>query len=171
MVAPAEHGGRDERDWKEVEWAGTVRFRVPMDWTVSSEDREGIEVVAFHPADADGGGALRVLVDERTPRPGEPAQAVLHEMAMRFVRPDDARVSDRSVEDRADGVRLAQAAMLTEEDGRTESHYLWLLGHVREGRVRVAMFSYTLPTLFDGQEPHVSTLAGLDAAIRAAEFL
>jgi hypothetical protein len=159
-----------DEDWKAVEWAGTVRFRVPMGWTVSSEDREGIEVVAFHPADA-GGGALRVLADERTPRPGEPAEAVLHEMVMRFVRPDDGRVSDRSVEDRADGARLAQAAMVTEEDGRTESHYLWLLGRVHDGRVRVAMFSYTLPTLFDGQEPHVSTLAGLDAAIRAAELL
>lgn len=157
-------------DWKAVEWAGTVRFRVPTDWTVSSEDREGIEVLTFHPADS-GGGALRVLVDERAPRPGEPAQAVLHEMVLRFVRPDDARVSDRSVEDRDDGVRLAQAAMVTEEEGRTESHYLWLVGHVRDGRVRVAMFSYTLPALFDGQEPHVSTLAGLDAAIRAAELL
>ena len=162
-------------DWKAVEWAGTVRFRVPMDWTVSSEDREGIEVVAFHPPISgpgdSGGGALRVLADERTPRPGEPAAAVLHEMVIRFVRPDDGRVSDRSVEDRENGVRLAQAVMMTEEDGRTESHYLWLLGHVRDGRVRVAMFSYTMPALFDGQEPHVSNLAGLDAAIRAAELL
>lgn len=157
-------------DWKAVEWAGTVRFRVPMGWTVSSEDREGIEVLAFDPADS-GGGAFRVLADERAPRPGEPAEATLHEMVLRFVRPDDARVSDRSVEEREDGARLAQAAMVTEEDGRTESHYLWLLGRVRDGRVRVAMFSYTLPALFDGQEPHVSNLAGLDAAIRAAELL
>ncbi|HYG85340.1 MAG TPA: hypothetical protein VD978_03700 [Azospirillum sp.] len=156
-------------DWKAVEWAGTVRFRVPMDWTVTSEDREGIEVLVFHPADA--GGALHVLADERGPRAGEPPEAVLHEMSMRFVRPDDARVSDRAVDDREDGVRIAQAAMTTEEDGRMESHYLWLLGQVRDGRVRVAMFSYTVPTLFDGQEPHVSTLAGLDAAIRAAELL
>lgn len=157
-------------DWKAVEWGGTVRFRVPLDWTVSSEDREGIEVVAFHPAEASG-AALRVLTDERLPRPGEAAEATLHEMVLRFVRPDDARVSDRSVEDRPDGARLAQAAMLTEEDGRAESHYLWLLGRVRDGRVRVAMFSYTLPAQHDGQEPHVSVLAGLDAAVRAAELL
>jgi len=157
-------------DWKAVEWAGMVRFRVPMEWTVTSEDREGIEVVIFRPAQADG-GALHVLTDERGPRAGEPAEAVLHEMAMRFVRPDDARVSDRSVEDREDGARIAQAAMVTEEDGRTESHYLWLLGRVRDGKARVAMFSYTLPAHFDGQEPHVSTLAGLDAAIRTAELL
>lgn len=157
-------------DWKAVEWAGTVRFRVPMGWTVSSEDREGIEVLAFAPNDS-GGGAFHVLVDERAPRPGEPAEAVLHEMALRFVRPDDSRVSDRSIEEREDGARLALAAMVTEEDGRAESHYLWLLGRVRDGRARVAMFSYTVPALFDGQEPHVSNLAGLDAAIRAAELL
>lgn len=156
-------------DWKAVEWAGTVRFRVPMGWTVSSEDREGIEVLAFDPADG-GDGVFRVLADERAPRPGESAEAVLHEMALRFVRPDDSRVSDRSVEDLEGGVRLAQASMVTEEDGRVESHYLWLLGRVREGKARVAMFSYTLPALFDGQEPHVSTLAGLDEAIRAAEL-
>lgn len=157
-------------DWKAVEWAGTVRFRIPADWTVTSEDREGIEVLVFHPADS-GGGALHVLADERSPRAGEPVEALLHEMVLRFVRPDDARVSDRTVEDREDGVRMAQAAMVTEEDGRTQSHYLWLLGRALEGQVRVAMFSYTMPAPFDGQEPHVSNLAGLDAAIRAAELL
>lgn len=155
-------------DWKAVDWAGTVRFRVPVAWTVSSEDREGIEVAAFRAPDS---GTLHVLADERAPRPGETAEAVLHEMVLRFVRPDDARVSDRNVEERTDGARLALAAMLTEEDGRRESHYLWLLGHVRDGRARVAMFGYALPAALDGQEPHLSILAGLDASIRAAELL
>ena len=164
--------------WRTVEWGDAVRFRVPGHWAPAVEEREGMDVLTFRPADSvgdsggdSGGGTLNVLVDERTPAAGQSAEAVLQEMALRFVRPDDARASDRTVEDRADGVRLAQAAMVTEEDGRVESHYLWLLGRVDGGRVGVAMFSYTLPANLDGQEPHVSTLAALDAAIRAAELL
>ncbi len=165
-------GGSMNGDWKTVEWAGMVRFRVPRDWAAASETREGIDVVVFRPTEAgDDGGALHVLTDERSPRAGESPEAVLHEMAIRFVRPDDGRVTDRAVDDRADGVRIAQAAMTTEEDGSAQSHYLWLLGHVRNSQVRVAMFSYTAPARFDGQEPHVSTLAGLDAAIREAALL
>lgn len=161
-------------DWRTVEWGDAVRFRVPAHWTPAVEEREGMDVLTFRPADSggdSGGGTLNVLVDERSPAAGQSAEAVLHEMALRFVRPDDARASDRTVEDRADGVRLAQAAMVTEEDGRVESHYLWLLGRVNGGRVGVAMFSYTLPANLDGREPHVSTLAALDAAIRAAVLL
>ncbi|HEY0835699.1 MAG TPA: hypothetical protein VGE72_17485 [Azospirillum sp.] len=157
-------------DWRTVEWGGAVRFRVPAHWAPAVEEREGMDILTFRPADS-AGGTLNVLVDERAPQDGGRAEDVLQEMALRFVRPDDARASDRTVEDRADGVRLAQAAMVTEEDGRVESHYLWLLGRVRDGRVGVAMFSYSLPARLDGQEPHVSTLAALDAAIRAAELL
>ncbi|HYH21448.1 MAG TPA: hypothetical protein VD995_22805 [Azospirillum sp.] len=157
-------------DWRTVEWGDAVRFRVPAHWAPAVEEREGMDVLTFRPADSVG-GTLNVLVDERTPAAGESAEAVLQEMALRFVRPDDTRASDRTVEDRADGARLAQVAMVTEEDGRVESHYLWLLGRVDGGRVGVAMFSYTLPARLDGQEPHVSTLAALDAAIRAAVLL
>jgi hypothetical protein len=157
-------------DWRTVEWGDAVRFRVPAHWAPAVEEREGMDVLTFRPADT-AGGTLNVLVDERAPAVGESADAVLQEMALRFVRPDDARASDRTVEDRTDGARLAQVAMVTEEDGRAESHYLWLLGRVRGGRVGVAMFSYTLPADLDGREPHVSTLAALDAAIRAAVLL
>lgn len=157
-------------DWRTIEWGDAVRFRVPAHWAPAVEEREGMDVLTFRPADS-AGGTLNVLVDERAPATGESAEAVLQEMALRFVRPDDARASDRTVEDRADGARLAQVAMVTEEDGRAESHYLWLLGRVRGGRVGVAMFSYTLPADLDGREPHVSTLAALDAAIRAAVLL
>jgi len=158
--------------WRSVEWADRVRLRIPPDWIVLAERAEGHDVAVFRPA-ADGAGVLRLLADERTPRPGESAAAVLHEMAGRFVRPDDARVSDRTVETRGDGATLARAVLVgrDEESGEAESHYLWLVGAERGGSVRVAMFSYALPASCDGREPYAATLALLDEAVGAADLL
>ncbi|MGQ9364772.1 hypothetical protein [Azospirillum sp. ST 5-10] len=158
-----------DRSWRSVEWEGRVRFRIPPDWIALTERAEGHDVAVFRPA-ADA-GELRVLVDERAPRAGGTAAALLHEMTMRFVRPDDARVGDRTVERRADGATLAMAVLVAEEDGRAETHYLWLVGAEREGSVRVAMFSFALPAACDGRAPYVDTLAALDAAVRAADLL
>ncbi len=158
--------------WRSVEWENRVRLRIPPDWIVLAERAEGHDVAVFRPA-ADGAGVLRLLADERTPRSGDSAAAVLHEMTMRFVRPDDVRVSDRAVEPRGDGATLARAVLVgrSEESGEAESHYLWLVGAERAGRVRVAMFSFALPASCDGREPYVTTLAALDEAIRTADLL
>ena len=103
----------------------------------------------------------------------------LREMALRFVRPQDPRAGDRTVESRADGAVIAQAMMRTEEDGRAETHYLWLVGAERAqtagtagGAVAaVAMFSFALPALMDGDDSCAEMLGRIDDAIRNAEIL
>ena len=157
------------------EWNEVVRFRLPADWRPDVEEHEGHSVAAFHPP-APAGGTLRLVTDRVAPKEGpDGVTAVLREMALRFVRPDDQRASDRTVEPwgqdgGADGV-LAQAVMVTEEDGRTDAHYLWLVGAERAGMAAVAMYSYGLPAIMDGDESCAETLALLDKAIKSAEIL
>jgi hypothetical protein len=154
-----------------IEWGELVRFHLPVGWTADVEEHEGHAVAAFRPPDG-GDGTLRLVTDLVTPRPEQGgADLVLREMALRFVRPDDGRASDRTVESRDDGAVIAQAVMHTDEDGRAETHYLWLVGDERGGRAAVAMFSYALPTLLDGDEDSAAILAQLDPMIRSAELL
>ncbi len=154
-----------------VEWDGLVRFRLPDGWRADVEEHEGHAVAAFHPP-APAGGVLRLVTDRVAPKDGpDGVVAVLREMALRFVRPDDQRASDRTVEPWGDDGVLAQAVMVTEEDGGTDAHYLWLVGTERAGKAAVAMFSYRLPMVMDGDESCAGTLAQLDGAIRAAEIL
>ncbi|OYD86040.1 MULTISPECIES: hypothetical protein [Azospirillum] len=154
-----------------VEWEGVVRFRLPDGWRAEVEEHEGHAVAAFHPP-APAGGVLRLVTDRVAPKDGpDGAVAVLREMALRFVRPDDQRASDRIVEPWGDDGVLAQAVMMTEEDGGTDAHYLWLVGAERDGKAAAAMFSYRLPMVMDGDESCAGTLALLDGAIRAAEIL
>lgn len=164
-------------------WNEVVRFRLPADWRPDVEEHEGHPVAVFHPP-APAGGVLRLVTDRVAPKDGpDGVTAVLHEMALRFVRPDDPRASDRKVEpwcsgggvdgngnESEDGVR-AQAVMLTQEDGRAEVHYLWLVGAERAGMAAVAMFSYGLPAILDGDESCAGILALLDKAIASADIL
>lgn len=157
---------------QEVGWQDTVRFRLPPGWSIDVDEHEGHPVAVFRPP-APSGGVLRLVTDRKPPRPEDAGvDAVLREMALRFVRPDDPRAGDRTVEDRfaagrTDGL-IAQAVMVTEEDGRRETHYLWLIGAERAGQAAVAMFSFALPAILDGDESCSATLGMIDAAIRAA---
>jgi hypothetical protein len=158
-----------------VEWAGdsgvTVRFALPAAWTAAEESNEGQRVGVFTPdaGPACPGAVLRVLTDARIP-PAGGAHAMLHEMAIRFVRPQDPRASDRSVEERPGGGLVAQAMMLTDEEGVAAVHYLWMLGSATNERVCIAMFNFSVPASLDGQE-NMATLAGmLDGAIRVANL-
>jgi hypothetical protein len=160
----------EKRDMS-IEWAELVRLRLPTGWIPELEEHEGHSVAAFRPPRG-GTGTLRLVTDRVKPRPDQGGvEDVLREMALRFVRPDDARASDRMVEERDDGALLAQAVMRTREEGREEVHYLWFVGARREGRAAVAMFSYALPAEADGDEESAATLSLLDSAIRAADIL
>lgn len=166
-----------------VGWQDTVRFRLPAGWSVEVEEHEGHPVAAFRPP-LPAGGVLRLVTDRKTPRPEDAGtDGLLQEMALRFVRPDDPRAGDRTVEDRivagterddtgsrTDGL-IAQAVMVTEEDGRRETHYLWLIGADRAGQAAVAMFNFALPAILDGDESCAVTLGAIDEAVRAAELL
>lgn len=156
-------------DERTIERDGVVRFRLPADWTIRMEEHEGHAVAAF---DAPGGGALRLVTDRvAPPRAGGGGTAVLlREMALRFVRPDDPRCGDRVVEDRPGGGLIATAVMRTDQDGRLEVHYLWMLGAEQDDRVAAAMFSFALPAAHDGGEEAVAAIGTADAAIRAAEL-
>ena len=163
----------------DIGWADTVRFRLPPGWAVDVEEHEGQPVGTFRPPPP-AAGVLRVVTDRVTPRPESGGAAgTLQEMALRFVRPQDPRAGDRTVESRADGAVIAQAMMRTEEDGRAETHYLWLVGGERAeaagtlgGTVAaVAMFSFALPALMDGDDSCAEMLGRIDDAIRNAEIL
>lgn len=164
-------GERDQNIDQRIEWNDVVRFRLPAGWRADVEEHEGHAVAAFHPP-APAGGVLRLVTDRVAPKEGpDGVTAVLREMALRFVRPDDPRASDRTVEPWGEDGVVAQAVMVTEEDGRADAHYLWLVGAERAGQASVAMFSYGLPAIMDGDESCAATLAQLDTAIRAAEIL
>ena len=159
----------------DIGWADTVRFRLPPGWAVDVEEHEGQSVGTFRPPPP-AAGVLRLVTDRVTPRPDSGGAAgTLQEMALRFVRPQDPRAGDRTVESRADGAVIAQAMMRTEEDGRAETHYLWLVGAERaeaSGTVAaVAMFSFALPALMDGDDSCAEMLGRIDDAIRSAEIL
>lgn len=163
----------------DIGWADTVRFRLPPGWAVDVEEHEGQPVGTFRPPPP-AAGVLRLVTDRVAPRPESGGVAgTLQEMALRFVRPQDPRAGDRTVESRADGAVIAQAMMRTEEDGRAETHYLWLVGAERAdaagtvaGAVAaVAMFSFALPALMDGDDSCAEMLGRIDDAIRNAEIL
>ncbi|WP_042442201.1 hypothetical protein [Azospirillum sp. B510] len=169
--------GRENGIGSDIGWADTVRFRLPAGWTVDVEEHEGQPVGSFRPPPP-AVGVLRLVTDRVTPRPDSGGTAgTLREMALRFVRPQDPRAGDRTVESRADGAVIAQAMMRTEEDGRAETHYLWLVGAERPpagGRdavAAVAMFSFALPDLMDGDESCAEMLGRIDDAIRNAEII
>ncbi len=167
-----------------VGWNDTVRFRLPPGWATDVEDHEGQPVAVFRPPPP-AGGLLRLVTDRVAPKPDPAAGTgradmgtdmggvpeILREMALRFVRPQDQRAGDRLVEDRPDGGILAQAMMRTDEDGRAETHYLWLVGAERSGAAAVAMFSFALPAILDGDESCAETLGRVDEAIRSADIL
>lgn len=175
--------GGDPDQGRTIGWQDTVRFRLPAGWGVEVEEHEGHPIAAFRPPPP-AGGVLRLVTDRKTPRPEDAGtEGLLQEMALRFVRPDDPRAGDRTVEDRivagsgdndagsrTDGL-IAQAVMLTEEDGRRETHYLWLIGAHRAGQAAVAMFNFALPAILDGDESCAVTLGAIDEAVRAAELL
>ncbi|PWC34402.1 hypothetical protein TSO352_16355 [Azospirillum sp. TSO35-2] len=157
---------------RDIGWADTVRFRLPPGWAVDVEEHEGQPVGTFRPPPP-AAGVLRLVTDRVVPRPdgGSPVADTLQEIALRFVRPQDPRAGDRTVDSRPDGAVIAQAMMRTDEDGRAETHYLWLVGAVRAGAAAVAMFSFALPALMDGDESCAETLGRIDDAIRTAEIL
>ncbi len=171
---------------RDIGWNDTVRFRLPAGWTADVEEHEGQPVASFRPPPP-AGGTLRLVTDRVTPKPDagglnsaalNPAgpglggvAATLQEMALRFVRPQDQRAGDRTVDIRDDGATIAQAMMRTDEEGRAETHYLWLIGAERDGIAAVAMFSFALPAILDGDESCAQILGMIDDAIRAAEIL
>lgn len=156
---------------RDIGWNDTVRFRLPAGWAADVEEHEGQLVAAFRPPPP-AGGTLRLVTDRVTPRPESGGVAgALQEMALRFVRPQDQRAGDRTVETRDDGATVARAMMTTDEDGRAETHYLWLLGAKRAGVAAVAMFSFALPTLLDGDASCAEALSLVDEAILSAEIL
>ncbi|MBP2300424.1 hypothetical protein [Azospirillum picis] len=158
-------------DGRDIGWADTVRFRLPPGWAVDVEEVEGQAVGTFRPPPP-AAGVLRLVTDRVVPRPDAGGVAgTLREMALRFVRPQDPRAGDRTVEQREDGAVIAQAMMRTEEDGRAETHYLWLVGAERDAVAAVAMFSFALPDLMDGDESCADMLGRIDDAIRSAEIL
>lgn len=164
-----EGGGHE--DGRIIGWNDTVRFRLPPGWATDVEEHEGQPVATFRPPPP-AGGVLRLVTDRVAPKPDSGSVAdILQEMALRFVRPQDQRASDRTLETRADGSLLAQAVMMTDEEGRAETHYLWLVGAERAGAATVAMFSYALPAILDGDESCAETLGRIDAAIQAATLL
>lgn len=155
----------------DIGWSDTVRFRLPPGWSVDVEEHEGQPVGTFRPPPP-AAGTLHLVTDRVTPRPESgTVAATLQEMALRFVRPQDSRAGDRMVETRGDGATIAQAMMRTVEEGRAETHYLWMVGAQRDAVAAVAMFSFALPDLMDGDESCAETLGRLDDAIRAAIIL
>lgn len=172
MSAERDHDttGRDTTT-RDIGWNDTVRFRLPAGWAADVEEHEGQPVAAFRPP-SPAGGTLRLVTDRVAPKPEAGGVAgTLREMALRFVRPQDHRAGDRTVETRDDGATVAQAMMRTDEDGRAETHYLWLIGAERAGAAAVAMFSFALPAILDGEESCAETLGLIDDAIRSADIL
>ena len=173
--ASGQGNGPGDVQGSDIGWSDTVPFRLPAGWAVDVEEHEGQPVGTFRPPPP-AGGVLRLVTDRVVPRPESGGTAAtLQEMALRFVRPQDPRAGDRTVESRADGAVIAQAMMRTEEEGRAETHYLWLVGAERPdtaGSVAaVAMFSFALPDLMDGDESCAEMLGRIDDAIRNAEIL
>lgn len=174
--------GTVERTDKEaaaaVEPEGTVRFEPPAGWSCRRELHEGHPVLVFEPADATGSAGspacppvvLRLVADRVADDGQQAAQVRVRELALRFVRPDDPRASDRVIEGTAGGDVAAQAVMRTEENGRREVHYLWFIGGLRNGGVAAAMFSALVPDDRDGEAATATLLEAVDTAIRNASL-
>lgn len=171
MTDPFSPLNADAPEGRMIGWNDTVRFRLPPGWAAEVEEVEGQPVATFRPPPP-AGGTLRLVTDRVVPKPDSGGvDATLREMALRFVRPQDQRAGDRTVEARGDDGLLALAMMRTEEDGRAETHYLWMIGANRAGVAAVAMFSVALPAILDGDESCAAMLGQVDEAIRAAELL
>lgn len=170
-----DNAGYQDTEGRIIGWSDTVRFRLPPGWAADVEEHEGKPVAIFRPPPP-AGGTLRLVTDRVAPKPDSAlgsgdVYGTLQEMALRFVRPQDQRAGDRKVENRPGGGILAQAMMITDEDGRAETHYLWLIGAERSGVAAVAMFSFALPAILDGDQSCADMLGRIDEAIQTAEIL
>ena len=93
--------GPGDGQGSDIGWSDTVRFRLPAGWAVDVEEHEGQPVGTFRPPPP-AAGVLRLVTDRVVPRPESGGiAATLQEMALRFVRPQDPRAGDRTVESRA----------------------------------------------------------------------
>lgn len=152
------------------DWRAVVRLALPEGWSERREEHEGAPVAVFEPPGG-AGGVLRLVTDVLAPREDAGGvEIVLRELALRFVRPQDPRAGDRIIEPRPQGGLIAQAVMRTEEEGRAEVHYLWLIAEERAGRVVAAMFSHLVPAARDGLESTARVLQAVDDAVRQAEL-
>lgn len=149
----------------------SVRLSLPAGWRESAEINEGQAVRVFQPP-APAPGVLRVLTDSIAAAGADSgALAVkMREVAVRFVRPDDARAYDRIIEDRPGGGVTAGAALIAEqEDGRRETHYLWMVAQPGRGAfIDAAMASLAMPMDDDG-DPGAAAVAEIaEEAMRSA---
>ena len=146
-----------------------LRIELPNGWRESQEINEGQPVRVFHPP-APTPGVLRVLTDRIAADDASFVAVKMREVAVRFMRPDDARASDRVIEDRPGGGLIASATITaTQEDGREETHYLWLLAEAGEGAtVDAAMASLAMPRESDGEKAATLAASIVDGAIRGA---
>ncbi len=152
----------------EAGWGGVVRLTLPDGWTAGTEEHEGRPTAVFRPPA--GPGALRLVTESLAPGGGVgAAEVTLREMALRFLRPDDARVADRVLEDRPGGGIIATAALRAGEG--QETHYLWMIGAADGAGVRAAMFGCALAAAEDGTDAAAAVLGAVDDAIRGAVLL
>lgn len=151
-----------------------IDLPLPASWRRDWETNEGQRVRVFLPPPP-APGALRVLTDRIAAAGADPGSMAvkLREIAVRFVRPDDARVFDRLIEDRPGGGLIATAALIArQDDGREETHYLWMLAAPGEGgMVDAAMAALALPRDSDGDPAAAAVAAAADDALRAARLM
>lgn len=152
-----------------------LRLTLPPGWRESAEISEGQPLRVFHPP-APAPGVLRLLTD-RIAAGGDGATVAvkMREVALRFVRPDDARAGDRIIEDWGrDGIiASATLAAVDETTGRAETHYLWMLAVPAAGAAAVdaAMAALAVPRELDGDDGAAAVAAAADAALRAAVLI
>lgn len=151
-----------------------VTLALPAGWTQDWEVNEGQRVRAYRPPPP-APGVMRVLTDRIAAAGSDPGSVAvkLREIAVRFVRPDDARVFDRLIEDRPGGGLIATAALIAaQEDGREETHYLWMLAEPGDGAsVIAAMAALALPRDDDGEKAAAEVAEAADDALRAARLI
>lgn len=151
-----------------------VTLALPDGWSQDWEINEGQRVQAFRPPPPVP-GVLRVLTDRIAAAGADPGSLAvkLREIAVRFVRPDDARVFDRLIEDRPGGGLIATAALIAaQDDGREETHYLWMVAEPGDGAAVVAaMAALALPRDADGDPFAAQAAEAADAALRAARLI
>ena len=151
-----------------------VTLPLPDGWSQDWEVNEGQRVQAFRPPPP-APGVLRVLTDSIAAAGVDPGSVAvkLREIAVRFVRPDDARVFDRLIEDRPAGGLIATAALIAaQDDGREETHYLWMVAEPGDGAtVIAAMAALALPRDADGDPLAAQVAEAADAALRAASLI
>lgn len=152
----------------------SLRLSLPTGWRESEEFNDGQMVRVFHPP-APAPGVLRVLTDSIAAA-GSDAGALavkMREVAVRFVRPDDNRAYDRIIEDRPGGGLTAGAVIVAaQEDGREETHYLWMVAQPGQGAfIDAAMASLAMPLEQDGASAAVAVAEIAEEAVRAAELI